>query len=85
MDREKVIKALECLKSGTYCECCDYKPYDDCVKRVATDALALLKEQPDVVRCRDCIDYMKLTCQCNWPIYVEHDEFFCADGERKEQ
>ena len=45
IDREKVIKALECLNEGTYCECCDYKPYDDCIKRVATDALALLKEQ----------------------------------------
>ena len=45
MDREKVVKALECLKEGSYCECCNYKPYDDCIKRVATDAIALLKEQ----------------------------------------
>ena len=45
MDREKVIKALECLKEGSYCECCDYKPHDDCIKRVATDAISLLKEQ----------------------------------------
>ena len=45
MNREKVVKALECLKEGSYCECCDYKPHDDCIKRVATDALALLKEQ----------------------------------------
>ena len=44
-DMEKVVKALECLKEGSYCECCDYKPYDDCIKRVATDAIALLKEQ----------------------------------------
>ena len=44
-DKEKVVKALECLKEGSYCECCDYKPYDDCIKRVATDALALLNEQ----------------------------------------
>lgn len=71
IDREKVIKALECLKEGSYCECCDYKPYDDCIKRVATDAIALLKKQetqkffvdesgkitplPVVVRCKDCV------------------------------
>ena len=49
-DREKVVKALECLKAGSYCECCDYKPYDDCIKRVATDAIALLKEQEEQKR-----------------------------------
>lgn len=47
---EKVVKALECLKEGTYCECCDYKPYDDCIKRVATDALALFFQQGETIK-----------------------------------
>ena len=57
-DREKVVKALECLKEGSYCECCDYKPYDDCIKRVATDALALLKEQQQQIwELQDQVEY----------------------------
>lgn len=44
-DREKVIKALECLKEGLWCSQCDYQPYYDCAKRVSKDAFALLKEQ----------------------------------------
>ena len=44
-DREKVVTALECLADGQTCACCDYQPYDDCAKRVARDALALLEEQ----------------------------------------
>lgn len=44
-DREKVVTALECLADGQTCACCDYKPYDDCSRRVARDAIALLKEQ----------------------------------------
>ena len=58
-DREKVVKALECLKAGSYCECCDYKPYDDCIKRVATDALALLKEQQQQIwEFQDQVEYL---------------------------
>lgn len=46
-DREKVVTALECLADGQTCACCDYKPYDDCSRRVARDAIALLKELAD--------------------------------------
>lgn len=57
-DREKVLMALECLADGQTCACCDYKPYDDCSRRVARDALALLKEQEAEKKCcRDCEYY----------------------------
>lgn len=45
----------------------------------------LLKEQPEIVRCKDCKE--RGTYQC--PIYIggdgvcgRPDEWFCADGER---
>ena len=53
MDREKVIKGLECLaqkheQTANPCSKCDYHDRPNfafCVVDVATDALALLKEQ----------------------------------------
>jgi hypothetical protein len=48
-DREMVVAALECLADGRFCACCRYKPYDDCSKRVARDALILLKEQQKLI------------------------------------
>jgi uncharacterized Zn finger protein (UPF0148 family) len=46
-DMDKVMMALECLADGQTCACCDYKPYDDCSRRVARDAIELLKELAD--------------------------------------
>ena len=48
-DREMVVAALECLADGRFCACCRYKPYDDCSKRVARDALIMLKEQQKLI------------------------------------
>ena len=58
--------------------------------RLMHDALT---EQPDVVRCKDCINFGKLPidhhghqpywCK-NLNIYSEGPDWFCADGERKE-
>lgn len=76
---EKVIKALEHFKH-------DYQQYCDC--SVIDDAIALLKSQPQIVRCINCKWYKwgdpndetvfcKLYGRC-------HDwNFFCADGEPK--
>ena len=91
MDREKVIKGLEeteiMLKQavdrgGEMAVMGAFK----CLNNV-TDALALLKEQEAVVRCKDC--KRRGTYDC--PVYVggdgmcsEPDDWFCADGERKE-
>lgn len=135
-DREKVIKALECIVADTDLDCkkCDYYIRDDVPQYCATtnvlrDALALLKEQEEtindltetirqlnqhikdlseymtpygkvkdvkayaellkeqeaVVRCKDCKWYDK---QNNWCISLDiaeqGEDWFCADGERKE-
>ena len=95
-DREKVIKGLEKCKR---CEC------DDCTEKGASQApwdcpayedfvdrgLALLKEQPEIVRCKDC-KHGELCNEgdvfCTKDIgtiesCVHKPEWFCADGERK--
>ena len=46
---DKVIKALECLADGTYCECCSYGNYHGCTKKVVQDALELLNEQKQLI------------------------------------
>ena len=47
VDREKVIKGLECCGYATFMDKCQECPYDgkDCFKRLKADALALLKAQ----------------------------------------
>jgi len=92
-DREKVIKGLEICKERNYC--CPKCPYYDrnaemgChSNELMADALALLKEQEAVVRCKDCV--RRGTYQC--PVYVggdemcsEPDDWFCADGEKRQE
>ena len=50
MDREKVIKGLECCGYSKFMNKCQECPYDggDCFKRLINDALALLKAQEPV-------------------------------------
>ena len=66
MDREKVIKGLECCMKWTgepntatcHCSDCSYTNMDilgqRCLIDLINDALALLNEQEAVVRCKDC-------------------------------
>ena len=98
-DRENVIKALECcLKESDhlYSNPCKDCPYEgkECIDRMKAEALALLKEQKAVVRCKDCrygqfCTNGETTYQCfKWnsnEFGVLHEqEWFCADGEAKE-
>lgn len=52
-DREKVIRGLECCLSPNDHENCPYdgigKTYSHCLKKLVTDAFALLKEQEEGV------------------------------------
>lgn len=116
-DTEKVIKGLERCKLYNKLNC-DKCPYDyngrgngksECTAELATDALALLKEQkkqrffvdsdgkitplPDVVRCKDC-KHKGISYECildrDLEEYGSHrtqeyDNWYCADGERKEE
>ena len=82
-DRGKVIKALEvCVNNGfTSCEGCPYDYPDRVGCQAIDDALALLKEQEAVVRCKDC----KHNAQCEIAFGCNGNlEWYCADGERVE-
>ena len=103
IDQEKVITSLECCKdvhqSGRWssgCISCGYsdKHRPDCFLSLADDAVELLKEQPDIVRCRDC-KYMErlpwlddeafkaMVCRKHNYTGMRKEDFFCADGERR--
>lgn len=113
MDRDKVIKAIECRKEarkrcGNPCEetgACVYArcvtdgnrtflPYYCDVEQICEDVLALLNEQPVLVHCSECIHCGKSTAPGFW--YCEAwdedvsmdmwnpDEYYCAEGEKRE-
>jgi len=88
-DREKVINAIECCIDGCLCAECDYEGIEGCWNKVLlTDAIALLKEQEAVVRCKDCkhggtdsVSYPQYWCSAHSEY---HDaDWFCADGKKK--
>lgn len=100
IDRAKVIKALErCLicdisvvatpeAQKAYLEC-EYTIGRYCGrKNVLRDALSLLKEQPEIVRCKDCKWAEVSDNEHTWCDHVDHEfchnnDWFCADGEAR--
>lgn len=61
---------------------CPYFP--DCGGGICNFALGLLKEKPDVVRCKDCKHYDYDTQSCNDGLDgIFLPDWFCADGERR--
>ena len=87
-DRENVIAALHCRAYDDDFPCwkCAYykqdeKPVARCDYRgLMDDAIALLKEQDAVVRCRDC-KHVETCCRRR----ANDPNWFCADGERAVQ
>ena len=47
------------------------------------DAVELLKEQPEIVLCKDCKHYMTIHCTCDGCCIS--DDWYCADGKRAEK
>lgn len=89
MDREKVIKEkldeMVELTRGL-----SYAGFMTAVEN-ANDILALLKEQPQIVRCKDCKHYKDGFCY-NPNTYDDEKtrgntvpDWFCADGERRSE
>ena len=89
IDKAKVMLGLQIHALSTKCEddghYCPYFASDECSLLLCKDTLELLKEQPGIVRCRECIRRGTYNC----PIYVggdaDHgspDDWYCADGER---
>lgn len=80
-DMEKAIKALEHFKY-------DYQQYCDC--SAIDDAIALLKSQPQIVRCKDCKHYRyyglssDTVSECTIDHCYPDSEWFCADGVKKD-
>ena len=83
IDREKVIRGLTiCSKPQAKCEDCPYHDLQgeqSCNDALCLDALELLKEQPEIVRCKDCKwNYIHAGCE------LPHGgDWYCADGERR--
>ena len=48
------------------------------------DALELLKEQPPIVRCKDCKWRGTNACFCKAKNDVQ-DDWFCSEGERRKE
>ena len=97
-DREKVIKGLEHCSSSDGCKGCPYSKNERghvCSSDCILDALALLKEQPEIVRCKDCKDYRagididgKPFARCNGSVRTyghTKPDWFCANGERRQE
>ena len=83
LDRDSVINDLNVAKL-TLCNPQMLTP-EMCIRigQAITSALVLLKEQSQIVRCKDCAFY---TDSENCPVFGmdRYDDWFCADGERKE-
>ena len=44
MEREQIIKALECCTNGTVCDQCELRGEKDCIDITLANALSLIKE-----------------------------------------
>ena len=78
-ERERLIGELE-----------NYEPYAvhfphlTIDGKLILDVLNFLREQPEIVRCKDCKHYKDGTGMC--ALYHAHgcaETWFCADGERR--
>lgn len=85
---EKVGESIE--RVDDYRKSCPYGNCETgCVITLATDAIELLKEQRDVVRCKDCkfgqmtpVSYPQYWCPRK-NNYMD-ENYFCFDGKRKD-
>ena len=84
-DRETVIKGLQNLRDAIET---DYIHEADQAVGTIDNALSLLKEQPEIVRCKDC-KYGEPMCKpwedivCTQIRATHCPDWFCADGERR--
>lgn len=93
-DQEKVIKGLECCGTNRSCIGCPYVGelfdgcYGACISYLNRDALELLKELPEIIRCKDCRYSEECIPPCDDRYCVFYDErhdgdWYCADGKRR--
>lgn len=99
-DREKVIKGLECCGTNRSCIGRPYVGelfdgcYGACISYLNRDALELLKEQPDIVRCGECKnwiagyitdqdDFIPSKCGKYQQMVGHSSDDFCSLAERR--
>ena len=74
MNKKEIITGLEALKQD-YLQCkCDTNSL------VIDAAVSILKDQPDVVRCKDCAYKIYCAYQLHAQAIGMADDWFCADG-----
>ena len=79
-DREKVIKEYEDYVNSYI----SLTTSDDYEFEMHKAVLALLKEQPQIVRCKDCRWYDEKISFCDNCHLPREQTFFCGDGKRRE-
>lgn len=91
--REEIINSLEgCMdvhRTGLWssgCMLCAYEKQSNpkCFMDLTKDVIELLREQTEIVRCKDCKYYIDETGVCD--LYHAHgcaEIWYCADGERR--
>ena len=48
--------------------------------------IGVIRRQPELVRCKDCVKYKKFgDGYCPWIEQEVEEDFFCADGKREEE
>ena len=89
-DRENIIEGLEKAVCAFH-----LVGYSDGTK-VCNDAIAMLKEQPEIVRCKDCkfgggcqsAKGREMIACFNDDVFLEPEihepDWFCGDGEKKQ-
>lgn len=92
MNRDEVISGLEKCAASECNEKCPYSSINcGCRPRLMLDAMELLKEQPEIVRCQDCKNWVgngtdpsKLPYWLPCKGLMREPDYFCADGKRRD-
>ena len=88
---ENVINGLECCSKGDCADCdnCTYRGVKTdvpCESTLMRNALALLKAQEVVVRCKDCIYWKSNLLTHFWKpcdVVSTDDNWYCPCGKRR--
>lgn len=96
VDREKVIKGFTRCQIDASCAFCPYSSSNTCITVLHKDVLEVMKEQPEIIRCKDCMYYDNDSFECKnddidilihhcgcYPVFTPNPYWFCAYGEKK--
>ena len=90
IDRKQAIYDIErctCHVPDACRDCSKYKkgrPILSCMEELLKDAMELLKAQPKIVRCKDCVSRDPRDGMCEHVQQIRDPDWFCADGDRRD-